>query len=72
MTKTKSLSLIAEFYKTDNYEHGYTSVYEKYFDSFRDKKLKVLEIGIADGKSLLTWSNYFRNSTIIGKAQNFL
>ena len=26
----------------------------------------ILEIGIADGKSLLTWSDYFKNSTIIG------
>ena len=66
MTSTKSLTSIAEFYKTDKYEHGYTKVYEKYFDNFREKKLIVLEIGIADGKSLLTWSDYFHNSTIIG------
>ena len=66
MTSTKSLTSIAEFYKTDKYEHGYTKVYEKYFDSLRDEKLKVLEIGIADGKSLLTWSDYFHNSTIVG------
>ena len=66
MTSTKSLTSIAEFYKTDKYEHGYTKVYEKYFDNFRDEKLKILEIGIADGKSLLTWSDYFKNSTIVG------
>ena len=66
MTSTKSLTSIAEFYKTDKYEHGYTKVYEKYFDSLRNKNLKVLEIGIADGKSLLTWSDYFHNSTIVG------
>ena len=56
MTSTKSLTSIAEFYKTDKYEHGYTKVYEKYCDNFRDEKLKILEIGIADGKSLLTLS----------------
>ena len=38
MNSTKSLTSIAEFYKTDKYEHGYTKVYEKYFDNFRDKK----------------------------------
>ena len=66
MTLQKSLSSIAEFYKTDKKEHGYTTVYEKYFESLRNQKLKILEIGIADGKSLLTWSDYFNNSTIIG------
>ena len=62
----KNLTSIAEYYKTDKHEHGYTKIYEKYFDSLRDKKLQILEIGIADGKSLLTWSDYFKNSTIIG------
>ena len=66
MTLQKNLSSIAEFYKTDKKEHGYTAIYEKYFKSLRDQKLKILEIGIADGKSLLTWSDYFNNSTIIG------
>ena len=66
MTSIKSLTSIAEFYKIDKHEHGYTKVYEKYFDRLRDEKLKILEIGIADGKSLLTWSDYFKNSTIVG------
>ena len=66
MTLQKNLSSIAEFYKTDKKEHGYTTVYEEYFESLRNQKLKILEIGIADGKSLLTWSDYFNNSTIIG------
>jgi hypothetical protein len=66
MTSKKNLSSIVEFYKTDKLEHGYIKVYEKYFESLRDQKLKILEIGIADGKSLLTWSDYFKNSTIIG------
>ena len=61
MTSIKNLTSIAEFYKTDKYEHGYTKVYEKYFESLREKKLQILEIGIADGKSLLTWSDYFKN-----------
>jgi 23S rRNA U2552 (ribose-2'-O)-methylase RlmE/FtsJ len=66
MSLIKDLSSIAKFYKTDKLEHGYTKIYEKYFESLRDKKLTILEIGIADGKSLLTWSEYFKNSTIIG------
>ena len=66
MIVTKNLTSIAEIYKTDKLEHGYTAVYEKYFENIRDHKLQILEIGIADGKSLLMWSDYFKNSTIIG------
>ena len=66
MTAIKNLTSIAELYKTDKLEHGYTNIYEKFFESIRNQKLRVLEIGIADGKSLLMWSDYFKNSTIIG------
>ena len=66
MNSNNKLSFIAGLYKTDKLEHGYTSVYENYFERLRDEKLKILEIGIADGKSLLTWSDYFKNSKIIG------
>ena len=62
----QDLNSIAEFYKTDKIEHGYIKIYEKYFENLRDQKLKILEIGIADGKSLLTWADYFKNSTIVG------
>ena len=50
MTAIKNLTSIAEFYKTDKLDHGYTNIYEKYFKDIRDEKLKILEIGIADGK----------------------
>jgi 23S rRNA U2552 (ribose-2'-O)-methylase RlmE/FtsJ len=66
MASTKNLTSIAKLYKTDKLDHGYTKIYEKYFENLREQKLKILEIGIADGKSLLTWSDYFKNSTIIG------
>ena len=66
MTLNKNLNAIAEFYKTDKLDHGYIKIYEKYFEEIRNKELKILEIGIADGKSLLNWSDYFKNSTIIG------
>ena len=66
MTLTNNLKSIAESYNTDKLEHGYIEIYEKYFESVRDKNFKILEIGIADGKSLLMWSDYFKNSIIIG------
>ena len=61
-----NLRSIAEIYKSDKIEHGYIEIYESYFEKIKDRKLKILEIGIADGKSLLTWSDYFKNSLIIG------
>tara|TARA_B100000900_G_scaffold257313_1_gene219316 strand:+ start:504 stop:1316 length:813 start_codon:yes stop_codon:yes gene_type:complete len=66
MTSNKNLNTIAENYNTDKFDHGYTKIYEKYFENLRDQKLKILEIGIADGKSLLMWSDYFKNSLVIG------
>jgi len=66
MPETKNLKTIAEIYKSDKIEHQYIKVYENYFEKIRDEKLKILEIGIADGKSLLTWSDYFKNSIIVG------
>ena len=66
MSEIKNLKSIAEIYKSDKIEHGYIQKYESYFEKIRDEKLKILEIGIADGKSLLTWSDYFQNSIIIG------
>ena len=66
MTLINNLKSIAESYNTDKLEHDYIKIYEKYFESIRNENLKVLEIGIADGKSLLMWSDYFKNSTIIG------
>ena len=66
MSENKNLKSIAEIYKSDKIEHGYIEIYESYFEKIRDEKLKIFEIGIADGKSLLTWADYFKNSTIIG------
>jgi hypothetical protein len=57
-------------------EHGahmYAQHYEKYFVPIRNKKLKILEIGIGGyddpkdgGSSLKLWKTYFPNSMIYG------
>ena len=39
MSLNKNLTEIAKNHKTDKYEHGYTTVYENYFESLRNKKL---------------------------------
>jgi len=66
MNNKKILQEISLKYGSDKIEHGYINTYESYFSEIKDKKLKILEIGIADGKSLLTWSDYFKNSIIVG------
>jgi len=55
-------------YKKYKYELGlnYSKFYEKYFSKIRNKKLKILEIGVAAGHSLATWYKYFPKSEIFG------
>lgn len=40
--------------------------YEKEFSNFRNKKIRILEIGFRHGASLALWSHYFSEAEIIG------
>eukprot|EP01041_Mallomonas_annulata_P007000 gene7000-14241_t len=55
-------------YRTDKGkdDHGYSSIYSSLFDPIRFKIKNFLEIGIAMGKSLQVWHDYFINAKIIG------
>lgn len=53
-------------YDTDKFIHGLIDEYEKLFKHLKDKKLKILEIGIFKGGSLQWLSDYFKKSEIIG------
>ena len=44
----------------------YFEVYDQHFLHLKDRKINLLEIGIAKGGSLWMWKNYFKNSTITG------
>lgn len=46
--------------------HGYTTTYDALFRSMRHDGVVLMEIGIAKGASLLMWSEYFTEATIIG------
>ena len=48
------------------YSHNYYLEYAKKFQSKRDSALKVLEVGVNTGHSLLMWERYFPNATIYG------
>ena len=52
----------------NNYRHchPYTLFYDGLFKSKKNENLKIAELGILDGGSLLMWKEYFVNSQIYG------
>jgi Methyltransferase domain len=60
------LSILATKYETDkapNY-HNYTPIYHNYFKSFRNERIKFLEIGFFKGSSARMWEQYFQNGEL--------
>lgn len=58
-------------YATDKYwVHGYTRHYDRHFAHLRDKKVKLLEIGVFRGASLLLWKEAFPHGRIFGLDKN--
>jgi len=47
--------------------HHYFDIYARHFGSYRDRPIKMLEIGVFRGGSLRMWKEYFHSdSTIVG------
>lgn len=44
--------------------HNYTEVYEFFIQRWRDKSIRIFEIGILDGGSLEMWKGYFPHASI--------
>lgn len=42
--------------------HGYTRHYEVLFEQFRHRRVRLLEIGVENGRSLKAWQQYFTNA----------
>jgi hypothetical protein len=69
-----NLSQMATIYGSDKAElHGYTEVYERYFQNIKNKSIEILEIGIGGGDnnesgggSLRLWKRYFPKAQIVG------
>jgi len=55
-----------DHYDTDKVASGYLEYYDLIFESLVDQEIKLLEIGILEGGSLLLWCDYFPQGTIIG------
>ncbi len=61
------LAHIASKYDTDKAVHTqYLRNYEHYFSGLRDKDVRLLELGIKTGGSLLLWRDYFARGLIAG------
>lgn len=63
-----TLDKISKSHGTDKSSdiHNYCVKYEKYLPFNRYDELNILEIGVLDGKSLLTWKEYYYRSEILG------
>jgi len=46
--------------------HNYGDAYESLFCGYRSEVKLMMEVGIADGSSLLAWSKVFPNATCVG------
>ena len=46
--------------------HAYAPHYATFFDPIREKPIKLLEIGVGGGESIMTWLEYFPNARVFG------
>ena len=59
--------LDATGYATDKgLKPEYLRLYEEIFERFVDKDIRLLELGVGSGGSLLLWRDYFKSGTIVG------
>ena len=67
---TKKLSIYKSFANSKKYSikwSNYFQVYEKILSNYRNKRIKFVEIGVANGGSLFMWKKYFgKKAKIIG------
>jgi hypothetical protein len=54
------------FYPSAEYAHAYTGVYDFLFSPFRNKKIKLGEIGVHFNHSIRGWREWFPNAEIHG------
>jgi hypothetical protein len=45
--------------------HGYLGFYERFLTPLRHEPLRILEIGVWRGQSLMMWAEYFQNARVV-------
>jgi SAM-dependent methyltransferase len=67
MCPESHLYRIAQKHDTDKAVHAhYLKNYEEHFSSLIDKNIKLLELGVRNGGSLLLWRDYFQRALVVG------
>lgn len=61
-----SLHELAQENGTDKRGHGYIAHYARYFTPLRDEPLRILEMGVAHGRSIQMWRHFFSQAKIFG------
>jgi len=64
MKDLKEISILLNYPSDKDTSHNYLPVYQQEFDKIED--IKILEIGVCFGGSLVLWNNFFINSEIHG------
>ena len=64
----ETLVELCKRYPTDKcpYHHNYVEIYESFFSPLRNRKLRLLEIGVLHGDSVRLWEAYFPSAQIFG------
>jgi cephalosporin hydroxylase len=62
----RSRQLDLTCYNSDKIASGYLERYDSILQPLLDRDVKLLELGIHEGGSLLLWRDYFPKSTIVG------
>ena len=63
----KSLAEIAKSFDTDKAQSlSYIGNFERHFSHLRNKQIKILELGVFHGGSLLMWHEYFSQGLVVG------
>jgi hypothetical protein len=65
-TEVRSSQLDLRGYDTDKIKHGYLQRYDPILAARVDQEVKLLELGVYRGGSLLLWRDYFPQGTIVG------
>jgi hypothetical protein len=62
----RSSQLLLDKYDTDKITNRYLARYDPIFESWLNKKIVLLELGVLKGGSLLLWRDYFPMGSIVG------
>ena len=66
----KDLNFLFKYFNSYKQPHGYTDFYHENLKELKDKKLDILEIGMAKGDSIASFYFYFPYSNLIGVDNN--